>query len=329
MGRVGRRQFLVVTGALFAAPFAAEAQQLQKIRRIGVLPPGPLSVRLHLWDAFRQGLRELGYVEGQTIAIVFPSAEVSAERLPELAQELVRLKVDVIVAAGTVAIQAAQNATKTIPIVMPVVTDPVGTGAAASLARPGGNVTGLTLISPDITGKRVQLLKEIVPGASRIVILSNPTSRNSEPQIREAEIAARALGAQLAPLQVRGPDDFESAFQTASKHRADALLAVDDALFFTHRKQIVDLAAKHRLPALYGYREFVDAGGLMTYAANLPEMYRRAAHFVDKILKGAKPADLPIEQPTTFELVINMKTAKALGIAIPPSVLLRADRVIE
>ncbi len=268
-------------------------------------------------------------MEGQNITLVFPSGEVRPERLPHLAAELVSLKVDVIVAATSVAVQAAKEATKTIPIVTPVTTDPVETGLVASLARPGGNITGLTPIASELSGKRLQLLKTVVPGASRIAVLSNPTSAGVPPQMRATEAAARALGVQLQSLEVRGPDEFETAFQAATKGRAGALIALDDPLVFTHRVRIVKLTAKSRLPAMYGLTGFVEAGGLMSYGPNLADMYRRAATYVDKILKGAKPADLPVEQPTKFEFVVNLKTAKALGLTIPQSVLIRADEVIR
>jgi len=320
---------ITLTLGLLTAPLAAEAQQAAKVARIGILPPGPISERAHLWAAFRQGLRELGYVEGQNITLVFPSGEVRPERLPHLAAELVSLKVDVIVAATAVAVHAAKEATKTIPIVMPVTTDPVETGLVASLARPGGNITGLTPIASELSGKRLQLLKTVVPGASRIAVLSNPTSPGVPPQMRATEVAARALGVQLQSLEVRGPDDFETAFQAATKGRVAALIALDDPLVFTHRIRIVKLTARSRLPAMYGLTGFVEAGGLMSYGPNLADMYRRAATYVDKILKGAKPADLPVEQPTKFEFVVNLKTAKALGLTIPQSVLIRADEVIQ
>jgi putative ABC transport system substrate-binding protein len=314
---------------LLALCFSAEAQQAGKVPRIGILPPGPISERVHLWEAFRQGLRELGYVEGQNITLIFPSAEVKPERLPYLAAELVSLKVDVIVAAATVAVQTAKEATKAIPIVTPVATDLVEIGLVASLARPGGNITGLTLISLQLSGKRLELLKEVVPRLSRVAVLSNPSSPSIPPQMREIEVTAHALGVQLQHLEVRGPDDFERVFQAARKERAGALIALDDAFVFAHRARIVTLARKNQLPAIYGFREFVDAGGLVSYAANLADMYRRAATYVDKILKGAKPADLPVEQPTKFEFIINLKAAKQIGLTIPPNVLTRADRVIK
>jgi len=326
---MNRNLLWLLTIFLLASVHLAWAQQPGKVPRIGILPPGPISERVHLWEAFRQGLRELGYVEGQNIILVFPSGEVKPERLPHLAAELVSLKVDVIVAAAIVAVQTAKEATKTIPIVMPVASDAVETGLVASLARPGGNITGLTLISSQLSGKRLELLKEVVPRLSRLAVLSNPTSAAVPPQMRETEVTARALGVQLQPLEVRGPDDFERVFQAATKERAGALITLDDALLFTQRTRIVKLAAKSRLPAIYGFREFVDAGGLMSYAANTSDMYRRAAAFVDKILKGAKPADLPVEQPTKFEFVINLKAAKQIGLTIPPNVLTRGDKVIK
>jgi putative ABC transport system substrate-binding protein len=305
--------------------FFAEAQQSAKIPRIGILPPGPISERVHLWNAFRQGLRELGYVEGKNITLVFPSTQVQLETLSHVTAELVSLKVDIIVAPTTPAALAAVNATKAIPIVMPTTIDPIVTGLVASLAHPGGNATGLTSIASDLGGKRLELLKEVV-GRSDVAVLSNPTSPVVPPQIKEIKTAARELGLKLQHLEVRGPEDFERVFRVA---RASALLTVDDALVFTHRTQIVKLATKNRLPAIYGFTEFVEDGGLMSYAANLSEMYHRAAVYVDKILKGAKPADLPVEQPTKFELVINLNTAKQIGLIIPPNVLARADRVIR
>jgi putative tryptophan/tyrosine transport system substrate-binding protein len=320
---------ILLAGALLAVAVIVEAQQPKKVPRIGILPPGPISERVHLWDAFRQGLSELGYVEGQNFTLVFPSGEVKPERLAHLAAELVSLKVDVIVAAATVAVQAAKEATKTIPIVTPITTDPVETGLVASLARPGGNITGLSYMSSDLSGKRLDLLKEVVPKVSRIAVLSSPSSANAPPQMRETEAAARSLGLQLQLLEVRDVDDFERVFQAAIKDRAGALITLDDAFVFTHRTRIVKLAAKSRLPSIYGFREFVDAGGLMSYAANLADMYRRAATYVDKILKGAKPADLPVEQPTKFELIINLKAAKQIDLTIPQRVLARADRVIK
>ena len=327
--RVRSSAFVAVLAlGIFLAPLAAHAQQPARVPRIGILTPG-ISERLHLFEAFRQGLRELGYVEGQNISLEFRSAEGNFERLPDLAAELVRLKVDVIAAFTTPASLAAKQATKTIPIVMGPVGDPVGTGLVASLARPGGNVTGLSLIAPELAGKRLQLLKEIVPGASRVAVLSNPTVPYTGLAVRETETAARTLGVQLQPLEIRAPEDIDRAFEAAIRGRASALTVIEDPLVLRHRVRIVALAAKSRLPAIYGFREVVEAGGLMSYAANLSDLYRPAAIYVDKILRGAKPADLPVEQPMRFELVINLKTAKALGLTIPQSVLIRVDQVIQ
>jgi ABC-type uncharacterized transport system substrate-binding protein len=324
-----RRAFFgTLASGVLAAPLAAEAQPKGTVPRIGILPAGPISERAHLWEAFRRGLREFGYVEDQNIIFIFPSEEVRPERLPQLAAKLVSLKVDVIVAATTDAVRAATNASKTIPIVTPV-SLLVETGLVASLARPGGNITGLTIMSSELSGKRLELLKSIAPGVSRIAVLSNPVTAIGPIQMREIEKAALAMGVRLQPLEVRSSGDLEPAFQAAAKGGAGALIALDDALMFTHRTRIVKLAERSRLPALYGFREFVDAGGLMSYAPDPAEMYRRAATFVDKVLKGARPGDLPIEQPTKFDLVINLKTAKALGLTIPPSLLQRADQVIE
>ncbi len=323
--------FLAILVLLVGCVGMADAQQPAKIPRIGILPPGPISAeRMHLWEAFRQGLRELGYVEGQNIALQFPSGEVKTERLPELAAELVRSDVNIIVAVAQPAVRAAQRATRSIPIVTPVVSDPVETGIVTSLAHPGGNVTGLSLLSVDLSGKRLELAKEIIPKISRIAILSNAVNPgNITPQLRGVKTAASALGLSIQVVEVLGANDFERAFQDAKKGRAGALLVLDDSLFFTHLTQIVRLAEQNRLPAIYGFTEFVEAGGLMVYAANLAGMFRRAATYVDKILKGAKPADLPVEQPTKFEFIINLKTAKQIGLTIPPNVLTRADKVIK
>ncbi len=323
-------QALVVLAlGILAAPLAAEAQQPAKVYRIGILSPGPISPRMHLWGAFRQGLRDLGYVEGQNLALIIRSPEQGPEQLPGLAAELVDLKVDVIVTATDPAVRVAKEATKAIPIVMANTADPVESGLVSSLARPGANITGLSLISPELAGKRLELLREVVPKVSRVGVLLPSPSPSITPQMKQAEVAARSLGMQLQGLEVRTPNDFERAFQAAIRARAGALLTLDSALLYTHRTRIVDLAAKNRLPAMYGLTGFAEAGGLMSYGANLVHMYRRAATFVDKILKGAKPADLPVEQPTRFELVINLKTAKALGLTIPQSVLVRADQVIR
>jgi len=281
-------------------------------------------------DAFRQGLRELGWVEGQNLVIDYRSAEGKLDRLPDLAAELVRLKVDIIVAVPTPAAAAAKNAIETIPIVMIGVGDPVGTGLIASLARPGGNATGLSFsVGLEIAGKLLELLKETVPKVRRVAILSNPANPVQPLLIREVNVAARSLGVQLQHLEARGPNEFDGAFAAMAKERVGALLIVADGMLIFHRTRLADLAARSRLPAAYGWREHVEAGGLMSYGPSLRDLFRRAATYVDKILKGAKPADLPVEQPTKFELVINLKTAKALGLTIPQSVLGRADQVIE
>ena len=328
MLKIGRLLGVLVLGVL-AAPLRAGTQQPPAVYRIGVLPPGPISPRMHLVEAFRQGLGELGYVEGHSFALVIRSPEQAPEQLPDRAAELVRLKVDVIVTASPPAIRAAQPATRTIPIVMAGHPDPVEAGLVVSLARPGGNITGLSIISPELSGKRLELLKAVVPRVSRIAFLFNPTDPGNALQKRETEVAARALVVQLQGLEVHSSNDLERAFQAAIRVRAGALLILDSPLFNTHRTRIVNLAAKNRLPAMYGFRESAEVGGLMAYGPNLPDLWRHAAVFVDKILKGAKPADLPVEQPTRFELVINLRTAKTLGLTIPQSVLIRADQVIQ
>jgi len=324
-----RRAFIGALAGLVFAPLAAEAQPAGKIYRIGMLETTSLASNAANLDAFRQGLRELGYVEGQNFVFEYRSADGRSERFPDLAAELVRLKVDVILTRGTPAVIAAKNATRTIPVVMAASGDPVLSGVVASLARPGGNVTGLSAIVVQVSGKRLELLREVIPGVSRIVGLFNMSNPNDALQWKEAEIAASSLKVQLQLHDVRKPGDFGRAFDAATKQRAGALVVGADALTWANRRSIVDLAAKNRLPAIYVAREFVDAGGLIGYGVSYPHLYHRAASFVDKILKGAKPADLPIEQPTKFELAINLKTAKALGLTIPPSLLQRADEVIQ
>ena len=324
-----RRAFIgTVTLGILTVPLAAEAQAPAKVPRIGYLSPRSLRDDLRL-ESFRQGLRELGYVEGQTIAIEYRFAEGRSERLPALAAELARLKVDVIVAAGSPAPLAAQRATSTIPIVFAIAPDPVDEGLVASLARPGGNITGLASIATEVVGKQLELLKEIAPRLSRVAVLQNPSNLAHPSTLREAEGAARALGVLLHAVQARTPSEINAAFVAMRSQRAGGVLVLRDALFFTQRAQIAALAAKSRLPAVYGIREAAEEGGLMAYGASAPLMYRRAATYVDKILKGARPADLPIEQPTKFELVINMKAAKALGLTVPQSLLQRADEVIQ
>ncbi len=322
---------LVVALALsiLSAPLSSEAQQRGKVPRIGFLGAATPAAAAHLVDAFRQGLRDLGYVEGQNIATEYRWAEGRLERLPDLAADLVRLKVDVIFAPSPPSALAAKNATTAIPIVMALPGDPVGLGLVASLARPGGNITGMSNVSVELAPKQLQLLKQAVPKVSRVAILWNPANQSHAPSLREMEVAARSLGVQLQPLEARGPDSFDNAFAAITRERAGALLLLGDGMFLQHRTRILDLVAKSRLPAMYGLREFVDAGGLMSYSPSFTDLFRRAATHVDKILKGAKPADLPVEQPTKFELLINLKVARALGLTIPQSVLIRADQVIQ
>ncbi len=330
MDRVQRRHFLIAAGALLAAPLAAEAQQVPKIARIGYLLPATPAAAAHLPEVFRQGLRELGYVDGKTFVLEVRYGEGRAERISELARELVGLKVDVIVTGTDVAIAAVKRETLTIPIVMAASSDPVGTGFVASLARPGGNVTGLSNISPELSGKRLELLREVVPGLSRVAFLWNPDVRGALFDYKETEAAARSLRLQLQSVEVSRAEDFGRAFSAITKQRAQALITpAGDPVGFANRRQIASFAQKNQLPSMYGLREYVDAGGLMSYGSNSAERWRRAATYVDKILKGAKPADLPVEQPTKFELVINLKTAKLIGLKIPQSVLVRADQVIE
>jgi putative ABC transport system substrate-binding protein len=322
---VDRRAFIARTLGLLAAPLAAEAQPVGRVPRIGILRIG--SQPDPFVEAFRQGLRQLGYDEGRNINIEYRWAEGRDEQLPGLAADLARLKVDVIVAGGSQAL-VAKRATTTIPIVMPVANDPVGEGIVASLARPGGNVTGLAFLSEGLPGKWVELLKEVLPGMSRLAVLWYPATEAG--QLRVAEAAARSLGVRLQTLKVQRSDEFGPAFAEAERNHAEGLFILSSPFFYAHRARLVELAAKYRLPTMYHQQEFVvGSGGLMSYGPNLRDLFRRAATYVDKILKGANPADLPIERPTKFEFVINLKTAKALGLAIPPSVLARADEVIE
>ena len=326
-----RRDTVLALLALGAAPFAAEAQQAAKVARIGHLSTN-LAASPHLRDAFLQGLRDVGYVEGRNLVIEYRDAEGKPERLPALAAELVALKVDVIVASGTLAAVAAKQATSTLPIVFSPAGDPVGSGLVTSLARPGGNVTGLSAFAPELVGKRLELLKQAVPGVKRVAVLWQPGAfgeRAEMDTLKRAEVAARDLGVPLQFVEARGPADFDRAFSDMTRARAGALTVLASNMFNRERRRLVDLAAKNRLPALYSARELVDDGGLMSYGANLADLNRRAATYVDRILKGTKPADLPVEQPTKFELIINLKTAKELGVTIPQSVLGRADEVIQ
>ena len=317
----------VVAGlVVFASPLAADAQQAGKVPRIGVLlsftEPDPRV------EALKQGLRELGWIEGQNVGLEYRYAN-KLEQLPNLAVELVRLRVDVIVTGGEAGIRAARNATSTTPIVIANSGDPVGTGLITSLSRPGGNMTGLSLLTPELGGKRLELLKETVPKVSRVAVLWNPTNAVKVLELKSTEVAAKALGVMVTSFEVRAPKDFDRAFAAIGRERPTALITLTDPLTRGHKEQIAELAARRRLPMIAENREFAEAGGLLTYGASLRDLYRRAATYVDKILKGAKPADLPVEQPTKFELVINLKTAKALGLTIPQSVLLRADEVIQ
>ena len=323
-----RREFITTLGSAAALPLVGHAQQ--KMTRVGWLSPGSRTSDENFFASFRDGLRQLGWVVGQNIAIEPRWAEGKFERLPDLAGELVRLKVNVIVASVTQASLAAKHATGTIPIVMVGVGDPLGSGLVDSLARPGGNVTGPSSMLAEASRKQLALLKETIPMASVVVVLWNPANPVWQAAaLRETEVAGRAMGLRLRLLEARGLDELDGAFAAMTTERADALFVPADIIFVRYTQRMADLAARYRLPAMYGFREHVEAGGLMSYAANFPVMFHRAATFVDKILKGAKPSDLPVEQPTKFELVINLKTAKALGITIPQSVLQLADEVIQ
>jgi putative ABC transport system substrate-binding protein len=318
---------LAVVILVFVHP--AEAQQPTKVHRIGFLIAGSRDAYTTRVDAFRQGLRDLGYIEDQNIVIESRYADGRENRLPDLAAELVQRKVEVIIATGTQASLAAKKATTTIPIVMGAAGDPVATGLVASLARPGGNVTGLASISPDISGKRLELLMEVVPKVSLVAVLSISNDPTSALQLKETQEAARSLGVHLQMLELGESNDFDSIFGAAKKDRAGALDVLSSAFMTAHSKEILEYAAKNRLPAIYDDRGFTEAGGLMSYGTNRADMYRRAAQYVDKILKGTKPADLPVEQPTKFEFIINLKAAKQIGLTIPPNVLARADKVIR
>jgi ABC-type uncharacterized transport system substrate-binding protein len=321
---------LALSALLFALCLPAEAQQPTKVPRIGYLnavSPASVSDRI---ASFRQGLRELGYVEGKNIVIESRYADGNLDRLPALAAELVRLKVEVIVSSGPTPTRSAKQATSTIPIVMAQDSDPIGNGFVASLAQPGGNITGLSTLAPELSGKRLELLKEIVPRLTRVAVFGTSTQPGNAQALKEVELAAAALGIKLQYLDVITPTDFDSAFRAARKAQADAVLMnVPSGIGNAQRKQIAELAIKSRLPATYQQSEYVEAGGLMSYGVSIDDLNRRAAIYVDKILKGRKPADLPVEQPKKFEFVVNLKTAKQIGLTIPPNVLARADRVIK
>jgi len=320
--------FAVVVALMMCGARAA-AQQPVRIHRIGILSTVSGSVFSARVEAFRQRLRELGYVEGKNVFIEYRYADGKPERLPDLAAELVGLKVDVIVTIGPVATLAAKKASGTIPIVFAGASDPVGTGLVSSLAQPGGNITGLSLMVPDLDGKRLELLKEAFPSVARMAFLWNPSGSRGNPAFTVMEAAAKALGLKLLSLEVRSLDDFEGAFARAKKERAQALITTTGGLINTQQRRVLDFAAKNRLPAIYHYSEFVEAGGMMSYGPDNTDVLRRAAEFVDKILKGTKPADMPVEQATKFEFVVNMNAAKQIGLTIPQNVLARADRVIK
>jgi putative tryptophan/tyrosine transport system substrate-binding protein len=324
---------VVLSLGLLAPPFAAEAQQVPKIARIGFLELDRAAEEPRTREAFFRVLRDLGYVEGRNLVIEYRDAMGKTERFPALAAELVALKVDVIVTAGgTLAAQAAKQATTTIPIVFASVGDPVAEGLVTSLARPGGNLTGLSAVFPELVGKWLEVLRQAVPGVSRVALLLKPDSlpdRAKTDRLKAADVAARAMGMRLQVVEARGPEDFDRAFSDMTRARAEALTVWATPVFNLERRRLAQLAAKNRLPAMYSFRTYVDAGGLMSYGPDRPEMFRRAATYVDKILKGAKPGDLPVEQPTKFELVINLKAANAIGLTIPPSLLQRANQVIE
>ena len=324
-----RREFITLLGGTAAWPLAARAQQAGKVHRIGVLETISTTLNVANFYALREGLRQLGYAEGQNLVIEYRSADGRDDRFPGLARELLALKVDVIVTRGTPAAKAVKNATSTVPVVMMASGDPVGVGLVTSLARPGGNITGLSAIVGELSPKRLELIREIVPGLARIAVLANTSNDAVRRDWARIETAARSLGVQSQLLDLRESDALGPTFDDASARRADALVVVVDAITQANQQRIVDLAMKHRLPAIYSSREFVDAGGLIIYGVSYPDLYRRAATYVDKILKGTKPSDLPVVQPTKFELVINLKTAKALGIGVPPTLSARADEVIE
>jgi putative tryptophan/tyrosine transport system substrate-binding protein len=314
---------------ILATVHLVEAQQPSKVIRLGFLGATSASAEKSRIEAFRQGMRELGYVEDKNIVIEWRFAEGKFDRLPDLAAELVHLKVEVIVTTGPTSTRAAREATVTIPIVMGVHTDPVGSGFVASLARPGGNITGLSSLQPEISGKRLELLKETVPRLSRVAVFGTSTGPGNAQALRETELAAGAFGVQLQYLDVLSPKDIETVFRSAIKGRADAVLLLASPVYVSHREQLAELAVKNRLPAIYNRPEYVEDGGLMSYGPSLDDLFRRAATYVDKILKGTKPGDIPVEQPIKFELVINLKAAKQIGLTIPPNVLARADKVIR
>jgi putative tryptophan/tyrosine transport system substrate-binding protein len=319
---------MTLTLSLLAAPLAAHAQPAGKVARLGVLCPITCT-EPHL-EVFRHALHELGYMEGQNLVLVFRTAEGHIERLPELAAELVRLHVDVLFTSwGTAAALAAKQVTTTVPIVMGAVGDPVASGLVTSLARPGGNITGLSSLTLDLEGKRLELLKDLLPTLTRVAVLWDPTNPYSALALDQTQQTAQHMGVQVSPVRVHEAEDFESAFATLVRERPDALIVHGYIVLVQHRTRIVDFVAQHRLPTIYSLREFVEAGGLMAYGVHLPEVYRRAAAHVDKVLKGIKPADIPVEQPMKFELIINLKTARVLGLTMPPTLLALVDEVVQ
>jgi putative ABC transport system substrate-binding protein len=320
---------LTLCATLFALSLPAQAQQAKKVHRLGYLSSIDAATHSTRSEPFRQALRQLGYIAGQNIAIEYRYAEGKLDRLPELAAELVRLKVDIIVSSAPPTTRAAKGATTTVPIVMAFDDDPVGSGFVASLARPGGNITGLSSLAPEIGGKQLELLREVVPMLSRVAVFGTSASPSYPLMVKELELAAKAYGVKLQHVDILSAKEIETAFRAASKGRADAVVVLGSPILFTHRTQVVELAVKSRLPATYIRPEYVEDGGLITYGVNLTDLFRRAAIYVDKILKGAKPAELPVEQPTKFELVINLKAARQIGLTIPPNVLVRADKVIK
>ena len=330
MFAIKRRKFLTLCGgAVLAWPLAVRAQPMAKVWHVGMLETTAATLNATNLDAFKQALRQLGYIEGQNLIVEYRSGDGHIERFPQLAAELVRLNVDIIITRGTPAALAAKKATATIPIVMAAIGEPVETGMVASLARPGGNVTGLSAFVTELTAKRIEIMREVIPQLSRMALIDNMANRSVPAQWDETKRAAFALGIQPQLYDVRKAEDIERAFSSAIAQRVNALSVGNDSVVIANRIQVVQLAAKHRLPAIYATRDFVDAGGLLSYAAHYPDLYRRAAAYVDKIFKGAKPADLPVEQPTKFEIVVNLKAASALGLTVPSTLLARADEVIE
>ena len=330
MFAIKRRKFLTLFGgAVLAWPLAVRAQPMAKVWHVGMLETTAATLNATNLDAFKQALRQLGYIEGQNLIVEYRSGDGHIERFPQLAAELVRLNVDIIITRGTPAALAAKEATATIPIVMAAIGEPVETGMVASLARPGGNVTGLSAFVTELTAKRIEIMREVIPQLSRMALIDNMANRSVPAQWDETKRAAFALGIQPQLYDVRKAEDIERAFSSAIAQRVNALSVGNDSVVIANRIQVVQLAAKYRLPAIYATRDFVDAGGLLSYAAHYPDLYRRAAAYVDKIFKGAKPADLPVEQPTKFEIVVNLKAASALGLTVPSTLLARADEVIE